>query len=112
MHRAQRRRLTDVLTAIRLGLRVDTLGRAAQANAERRLRSEAEMLRLFAGHEDAVHRAGRIADRLGFSLDELRYEYPSEVAEGETAAGRLARLARDGLDWRYPVGRAGAGAGA
>ena len=38
--------------------------RGAQANAERRLRSEAEMLRLFAGHEAAVHRAGEIAGGL------------------------------------------------
>ena len=52
MHHGSRRRLVDVLTCIREGRRIDTLGRAAQANAERRLRSEAEMLRLFAGHED------------------------------------------------------------
>ena len=48
------------------------------------------MLRLFAGHEAAVHRAGEIAARCPFSLDELRYEYPSEVTGGETAAQRLA----------------------
>jgi DNA-directed DNA polymerase III PolC len=104
MHHARRRKLTDVLAAIRLGRRVDALGRAAQANAERRLRSEAEMLRLFPGHEDAVHRSGEIAARLTFSLDELRYEYPSEIADGETATQRLARLARKGLEWRYPNG--------
>ncbi len=104
MHRAARRRLADVLTAIRLGCRVAELGRRALANAEARLRGEAEMLRLFAGHEDMVHRAGEIADDLRFSLDELRYEYPSEVTGGETAAGRLARLAWAGLDWRYPQG--------
>ncbi len=104
MHRAARRRLADVLTAIRLGCRVAELGRRALANAEARLRGEAEMLRLFAGHEDMVHRAGEIAGDLRFSLDELRYEYPSEVTGGETAAGRLARLAWAGLDWRYPQG--------
>ncbi len=93
-----------MLTAIRLGCRVAELGRRALANAEARLRGEAEMLRLFAGHEDMVHRAGEIADDLRFSLDELRYEYPSEVTGGETAAGRLARLAWAGLDWRYPQG--------
>ncbi|MBZ0128614.1 MAG: error-prone DNA polymerase [Rhodobacteraceae bacterium] len=104
MHAARRRRLTDVLTAIRTGTSVDQLGRAAQANAEQRLRSGAEMLRLFAGHEDAVHRAGQIAARCTFSLDELRYEYPSEIAPGETPAQRLERLARAGLKWRYPGG--------
>jgi error-prone DNA polymerase len=104
MHTARRRRLADVLAAIRLGCRVEDLGRRALANGEGRLRGEAEMLRLFRGHEATVHRSGEIAARLGFSLDELRYEYPSEVTGDETAAGRLARLARDGLRWRYPKG--------
>ncbi len=104
MHHGGRRRLADVLTAIRLGRTIDTLGRHALPHAEQRLRSQAEMLRLFAGHEAAVHRAGEIAERLVFSLDELRYEYPSEVTGGETAPERLARLAWEGLDWRYPAG--------
>ena len=104
MHRGRRRRLADVMTAIRLKTRVDVLGRAALANAERRLRSEVEMLRLYRGHEAAVHRAGALADRLTFSLDELRYEYPSEVAAGETPTARLRRLAVKGLETRYPGG--------
>ena len=104
MHHGARRRLSDVLTAIRLGKRIDALGHAAAANGEQRLRSTAEILRLFRGHEAAVHRAGALAATLTFSLDELRYEYPSEVTNGETAAGRLERLARAGLQWRYPDG--------
>ncbi|MBY6050008.1 error-prone DNA polymerase [Vannielia litorea] len=107
MHHGGRRRMADVLTAIRQGCRVDELGRAALANGEQRLRSEAEMLRLFAGHEAAVARAGEVAERCTFSLDELRYEYPSEVTGGETAGERLARLARAGLRWRYPSGAPG-----
>jgi error-prone DNA polymerase len=104
MHHGSRRRLADVLTAIRLGRRVDDLGRAALAHGEQRLRPEAEMRRLFAGHEGAIDRATALAGRLTFSLDELRYEYPSELAAGETAATRLDRLAREGLAWRYPAG--------
>jgi DNA-directed DNA polymerase III PolC len=104
MHRGNRRRLADVLTAIRTHTRVDALGRAALANAEMRLRSETEMLHLFKGAEDAVDRAGALAARLTFSLDELRYEYPSEVAPGETPATRLRRLSEQGLRWRYPGG--------
>ncbi|KZY29616.1 error-prone DNA polymerase, partial [Roseovarius sp. HI0049] len=104
MHHARRRRLADVLTAIRTGRRVEALGRDALANGETRLRSEAEMLRLFPGHEDTVHRTGQLAETLAFSLDELRYEYPSELADGETPASRLRRLALDGLRWRYPDG--------
>ncbi|MFO1209704.1 MAG: error-prone DNA polymerase [Amaricoccus sp.] len=104
MHHGSRRRLVDVLTCIREGRRIDTIGRAAQANAERRLRSEAEMLRLFAGHEDAVHRAGEVAADCRFRLDELRYEYPKEIWEGEEPQVRLARLTAKGLKSRYPRG--------
>ena len=103
MHR-NLRRLADVLSAIRLRCRVDQLGRAALANGEQRLRGTAEMYRLFAGHETAVDAAGALAHRLMFSLDELRYEYPSEAGTGETADDRLARLAAEGLAWRYPSG--------
>ncbi|WP_135447580.1 error-prone DNA polymerase [Tabrizicola caldifontis] len=104
LHHGSRRRLADVLTAIRLGVPVDRLGRRALPNNEGRLRSEAEMLRIFRGHEATVHRSSDVAARAAFSLDELRYEYPSENAPGETASQRLARLAEEGLRWRYPEG--------
>ncbi|NNE88621.1 MAG: error-prone DNA polymerase, partial [Silicimonas sp.] len=104
MHHGARRKLADVLSAVRTGVRVDDLGRTALANAEQRLRSEAEMRRLLGDHASAVDRAAALADSLTFSLDELRYEYPSEIAEGETATERLRRLAYEGLKWRYPSG--------
>jgi DNA polymerase III alpha subunit len=103
MHHGARRRLTDILTCIREGLRVEDLGTAAQANAEQRLRSEAEMRRIFAGHGEAVDRTVEIAARLQFDIRSLRYEYPSEITDGESASDRLTRLA-EGLDWRYPEG--------
>ena len=104
MHHASRRRLVDVLTCIREGLRIDRIGRAALANAERRLRSEADMLRLFGPHAAAVHRAGEIAADCSFALDELRYEYPREIWDGEDPQARLARLTDEGLRYRYPAG--------
>ncbi|SLN63036.1 Error-prone DNA polymerase [Falsiruegeria litorea R37] len=104
MHHGARRKLADVLSAIRLRCKVEDLGRAALANGEQRLRSGTEMRRLFKGHEGAVARAGDLARTLIFSLDELRYEYPSEVSENETPTERLHRLAHEGLTWRYPAG--------
>ena len=104
MHRGSRRMLADVLTCIRTRTVIDRLGRAARMNAEHRLRSEAEMRRLFAAHPDAVDRSGEIAARIGFSLDQLRYEYPDEVADGEDPQARLARLTAEGLTLRYPDG--------
>ncbi|UWQ77030.1 error-prone DNA polymerase [Leisingera sp. M658] len=104
MHHGSRRRLGDVLSAIRLRCKVETLGRAAMANGEQRLRSEAEMRRLFRGYEDAVENAARLAERLNFSLDELRYDYPDEGRGSEPPPQRLRRLAEEGLQWRYPGG--------
>ena len=104
MHHAKRRRLADVLTAIRNAQRVDELGRSALANAEQRLRSETEMHRIFRAYPDAVSRTQRLAQKLRFSLDELRYEYPSEISPEETPSQRLRRLAYAGLAWRYPYG--------
>ncbi|NIZ10108.1 error-prone DNA polymerase, partial [Pseudooceanicola sp. HF7] len=75
-----------------------------QVNAECRLRSRSELAVIFRDHLEAVEETGRLAASLRFSLDELRYEYPSEVAPGESPSDRLARLAHQGLAWRYPKG--------
>jgi DNA-directed DNA polymerase III PolC len=104
MHHGRRRKMADVLSAVRLGRRVDQLGTAAMANAEQRLRSEAEMRRLLGSHAEAVSRAADLAAQCQFCLSSLRYEYPSEVTGDETAAERLSRLAHAGLRWRYPYG--------
>ncbi|WP_299355223.1 error-prone DNA polymerase [uncultured Shimia sp.] len=104
MHQGRRRRLADVLSAIRTSKRIDALGRDALANGEQRLRNIPEMQRLFQGYEDALENTAELAAKANFSLDSLRYEYPSEVAEGETADARLRRLAHEGLRWRYPYG--------
>ncbi len=104
MHHGRRRKLADVVTAIRQGCRVDELGTKALANGEQRLRSEAEMRRLLGPHADAVDRAAQLAEACTFDLGQLRYEYPSEITGTETAAQRLSRLAHEGLKWRYPHG--------
>src|SRR5699024_1900619 len=49
-HVASRRRLADVLTAIRLGTTVDAIGAAPEPNAERRPKSVAEVALRFARH--------------------------------------------------------------
>jgi len=104
MHHGKRRRLADVLTAIRLGVPVAQLGRAALANGEQRLRSPDEMRIIFHAYPQAIRAAQNILQQLEFSLDQLRYEYPSEISDGDSPADRLRRLAYDGLAWRYPTG--------
>ena len=60
--------------------------------------------RFFIGTQEAINNTIRILDKLQFSLDELRYEYPLEISNGETPQKRLKRLAIEGLNWRYPSG--------
>ena len=104
MHHAARRSLADVLCCIRLGRTIDGLGRHALPNAERRLRPPAEMARLFAAHPAAIRRTVEIAEGCAFSLDDLSYEYPDEVAGDEAPQARLERLTAAGLARRFPAG--------
>ena len=104
MHRAARRPLADVLTCLRLGITIDQIGQNRLPNGERRLKSGAEMARLFHRYPAALRRTIDIATRCSFSLDELRYQYPDEARDGEPAQDRLERLTREGLLWRYPAG--------
>ncbi len=104
MHRAARRPLADVLTCLRLGITIDAIGTHRLPNGERRLKSGTEMARLFHRYPAALRRTVDIADRCAFSLDELRYQYPDEALNGESAQDRLERLTREGLFWRYPEG--------
>ncbi len=104
MHRAARRPLADVLTCLRIGCTIDNIGEHRLANGERRLKSGAEMARLFHRHPAALRRTVDIADRCAFRLNDLRYQYPDEAQDGEPAQDRLERLARAGLHGRYPAG--------
>jgi error-prone DNA polymerase len=104
MHRSARRPLADVLTCLRVGCTIDNIGQRRLANGERRLKSGAEMARMFHRHPAALRRTVEIADRCAFRLSDLRYQYPDEAQDGEPAQDRLERLAREGLHWRYPSG--------
>ena len=104
-HAPERRKLQDVLTCIREHVRIEEAGRRLAAHAERHLKSPEEMMRLFAGYEDAVARSAQLAEQICFSLDELVYEYPDEViGENETPIQTLRRFAREGCERRYPDG--------
>ncbi|MEM9015322.1 MAG: error-prone DNA polymerase [Pseudomonadota bacterium] len=104
MHEARRIRLADVLSCIREKTTIDKLGRLAQPNAERRLKSEFEMRRLFKDYPTAIANTWAIAEQCHFSLDELKYEYPDEIADGMAPNDRLRKLTEEGLERRYPEG--------
>jgi error-prone DNA polymerase len=103
MHIRSRKPLQDTLTAIRLGVPLDTCGTQLRPNAEQHLRNKLRLARIYdrALMEESV----AIAKRCSFSLDELRYEYPEEVVPpGETHAGYLRRMVEEGILERYPEG--------
>jgi error-prone DNA polymerase len=103
MHCRERRVLLDVLTAIRLGTPVGEAGFALPANAEQHLRSRERLARLYP--RELLDETLRIAERCHFSLDELRYEYPREIApDGLAPSQYLRRLSEDGLQRRWPEG--------
>ncbi len=105
MHARARRPLLDTLTCIREKCTIDAAGLRLDANAERHLKSSADMARLFRGHEAALAHTVEIAGRCRFSLDELRYEYPDEVApDGCPPQRRLEELTWAGAKSRYPGG--------
>jgi error-prone DNA polymerase len=93
----------DVLTALRLKTTVFEAGYALFPNGERHLRTRLRLARLYP--------PGLLAETLGiaaqcrFSLDELRYEYPEEIAPaGETTTSWLRKETERGLRRRYPDG--------
>ena len=104
-HGPARRPLQDVLTCIREKCTIAQAGLRLAANAERHLKSPAEMARLFATFPQAVERTAEIAGRIGFDLSQLRYEYPDEpVPPGKTAIQHLRDLTWEGAKWRFANG--------
>ena len=105
MHDPDRRRLHDVLTCVRERCTVRNAGWRLAPSADRHLKAPAETARLFRNHPEALCNALEIADRCRFSLDELRYEYPAEVAgDGRTPQETLEALTWRGAERRYPEG--------
>jgi error-prone DNA polymerase len=104
-HHRNRIGLHHILTAIRLGCTVSELGDHLQPNAEYCLQDYAALSRRFARVPEALARTLEVAARCTFSLDELRYEYPEELAPpGETPLAYLTRLTWAGAAERYPHG--------
>src|SRR5512145_686168 len=103
MHVRSRRRLQDILTAVRLGTPVAQCGQALFPNGERHLRLRMRLAQLYP--PELLAETVVIAERCGFSLDCLKYEYPAElVPEGHTPASWLRMLAEQGLRRRFPAG--------
>ena len=78
-------------------------GRALAPNAERYLRPQYRLARIYPA--ELLMQTLAIAERCDFSLDELRYEYPEEIVPtGETPASWLRRATYEEARTRYPDG--------
>ena len=104
-HAPNRRPLQDVMTCILHKTTIQKAGFLLAANAERYLKSPAQMVRLFAQWPHAIKATRDVADACIFKLTELAYEYPQEtVPSGVTPQEYLAELTWKGAVWRYPEG--------
>jgi error-prone DNA polymerase len=103
MHARDRRKLQDVMTAIRVQRPLHQAGRALKPNGERYLRSIGRLSAIYPARLLAATRD--VAARCTFSLSEIRYEYPDElVPRGETPTTHLRKLTYAGMARRYPQG--------
>jgi error-prone DNA polymerase len=100
-----RRPLQDVMTAIRHKTTVARAGLLLEANAERHLKSPAEMVKLFERWPHAITAAREVADACVFDLEQLSYEYPEEICpDGLDPQAHLEKLTWEGAAGRYPSG--------
>lgn len=97
------KRLHDVLTCIRQGLRLDEAGQRLLPNAEAFLRSGREMDVLWSDLPWALSRSCAVAEACTFVLSDLRYHFP-RGDEVETDLERLRRLTWEGAAVRYGDG--------
>jgi len=101
-HTPERRELQDVLTCIREKCTIQNAGFKLYQNAERYLKPETEMERLFAHYPEAIKRTQELKAACQFSLDELNYQYPEEITtEGRSPNEELVRLTWEGAHERF-----------
>ena len=96
------RQVLDVFTCIREHTHLDAAGTLLTRNAERHLKSTAEMKELFRDHPDAIENTVRLAERLEFSLENIGYEFPDfPVPDGHTMDSFLRTITWFGAQQRY-----------
>src|SRR5208283_3284272 len=100
--RPDARQILDVFTCIRHHRHLDNAGRLLSRNSERHIKSPHEMLRLFADLPEATANTVELSSRLGFTLNDLGYKFPSyPVAAGESMSSFLRERTFEGARERY-----------
>jgi error-prone DNA polymerase len=99
---AERRELQDVLTCLRHKKTIADAGKLLNFNAERHMKTPAEMRALFADLPEAIANTRELAARIDFTLTDLGYEFPRYPApKGETEMSYLRQLTDAGARRRY-----------
>ena len=92
----------DAFACLRHHTTLDAAGRLLAPNAERRLKSAAEMAALFADLPEALANTVRLGERLEFTLQDLGYRFPDyPVSPGESMDSYLKKMAFFGAQQRY-----------
>src|SRR5258706_211631 len=103
MHLRSRKPLQDTLSATRLAEPAAQCAVHLESNAEQPRRSRARLASLY--EPEWLENRLVLAGRCGFSLSELKYEYPEEIVpQGETPASHLRNLTYAGVPKRFPNG--------
>jgi error-prone DNA polymerase len=96
------REVLDVFTCIREHTHLDAAGTRLTNNAERHLKSAAEMKALFRDRPDAIANTLYLAERLQFSLENLGYDFPDYPApDGHSMDSFLRTITLFGAQQRY-----------
>jgi len=104
-HSKERKMVQDVLVSIREGKTLQAIGFKLQPNAERYIKTPAQMEALFKDYPEALRKTVDIADACVFCPSELRYRYPSEwIPAGFEAQSYLEHLIWKNAPERYPKG--------
>jgi error-prone DNA polymerase len=104
-HHPKRMILQDCLQAIATGTTIDQVAKFRPMNAQRSLRTLHQIDQLYRRAPEAIANTLAIAGRIEFSLDSLRYEYPSEWSpDGMRPIDYLKKLTWEGAQGRYPKG--------
>jgi error-prone DNA polymerase len=104
-HQAERALLHDCLLATRFNTTIDQIAAERLLNAQYHLRSLETVQSMFRRCPSAIERTAEIASRISFNLEQLRYEYPVELApDGTRPIDFLKRITWEGAKKRYPLG--------
>ena len=97
-----KREILDVFTCLKHKTTLAEAGRLLAMNSERHLKSPREMALLFADLPEAIANTQVLSSRLGFTLNELGYQFPDyPLPAGETVASFLWKLTDEGARRRY-----------